>query len=499
MARFEVDLAGMRELQEGRELWRLTKELPVNVFDEFVRDDVERRPTYCAVNLSPVEGRRQVWIVVEDDGQGFQSLEDAYTLFRTTPKRGQANVAGRFNLGEKELMAAAVSGSIATTSGTVTFMEQDRQVDKKRRLDQGTMVSAVLKAKVKEIFQAEQMLRRLIPPEGLVYTVNGERVRRPNPVAETTAPLATVIQQAPGEPMRPSTRTTEVKFYEPMTEGLAPPVAWLYELGCPIQPIEAPFSVDIGQKVPLPPERDTVSAWYLKDIFAVMVNVGLVGEDTAGQTYTKLALEDSTITEEAVKEVVRLRHGGKVALWSTNRLANEKAQDAGYNVVHPRTLSSAEREAYEEKAGVDHTSRLFGGPAGAGPDAIPVLAVQPTDDMLRVGDYAKFLAQELLHITITATFYSQKGSGVAAEYGGNGIAFNVGSLGESWFRNLRPTLTGLILHELAHHSDNGARLPHGPEYYLRLDDLAGKAFHMLLAPEGFEKTRSLLRAGDQIG
>jgi hypothetical protein len=34
--------------------------------------------------------------------------------------------------------------------------------------------------------------------------------------------------------------------------------AWVYEMGIPIEPIEYPLSIDVGQRVPLREQRDTL-------------------------------------------------------------------------------------------------------------------------------------------------------------------------------------------------------------------------------------------------
>lgn len=490
MSRFDVDLKGMRELQASRELWRLVKELPVNVFDEFARDDVVTKPTYCNVTVDTVEGKRRVEIVVQDDGQGFQALEDAYTLFRTTPKRGQAQVAGRFNLGEKELMAAAFRGGIETTSGTVEFPEDgSRKVNRWLKRGVGTLVWAELPSTLEEKAACEKMLKKLIPPQGLEFRVNGELVKTPEPILTTSTVLDTVIQEAPGQPMRTSWRTTDLVIYRP-EEGEE---TWLYELGCPVQPLACAYSVDIRQKVPLPPERDTVSDRYLQDVYAAVANATaeLMGEEQVADTWVKSAMEDSTITVEAVQKIVHKRHGDKVALWSSNAEANEKAMDAGYQLVSKTALSSSERQAYV-KAGVLHAGDMFGRSVESSE------GVEPDENMLRVAQFAKLLAEELLGIDIGVQFFRQEGNPDLANYGSGILSFNLNNAPPSWFANLRPEVTGLILHELAHHGLDGSRLPHGVDFYHSLDVLAGKLFHRMLSADSYNTFEPVLDYGKDV-
>lgn len=488
--RFEVDLKGMRELQGARELWRLVKEIPVNVFDEFNREDVKIKPTFCHVTIEPVEGHRQIEVAAEDDGQGFQNLEDAYTLFRSTPKRQQPEVAGRFNLGEKELMAQAITGAITTTSGTVEFPpDGSRKVNRWRKRETGTRVWAVLPMTKEGLETCIVMLRRLMPPQGLEYTVNGEQVTASASICKTSAYLSTVIQEAPGQPMRQTSRRTAVHIYN------GQPEAWLYELGCPIQPIECSYSVDIRQKVPMPPERDTVASYYLQDVFACVAEamVTKLSEDQVSESWIKQALEDSATTLETAKEIIKRRHGDKAVLWSTNQEANEKAMEAGFTVIPKTALSPAERSLYT-KAGVFHSGDLFGR------ETAPADIVEPTKEMQRIARFAKALAEVLLGIDIAVIFYCQKYNPDAAQYGNGALSFNVERLGKNWFRNIRPEVTGVILHELAHHGSNGQHLPHGPEYVQRLDYLAGKLFHAMLRYSIFQPIHECLNWGmDVIG
>jgi hypothetical protein len=465
----------MRELQGARDLWRLVKELPVNVFDEYAREDVTQRPTVCYVTVKPVDGRRAVRVAVEDDGQGFQHLEDAFTLFRSTPKRGQPQVAGRFNLGEKEIMALALEGRIETTSGTVEFPRGGgRKVNKWRKREVGTLVELVLPAKRDEIDACIKMLKRLIPPVGLGLYVNGERVRAPREVARARATLNTVIQERPGEPLKSAYRTTDIIVHEPSPEG-----AWLYELGCPVQRIEAPYSADVRQKVPMPPERDTVSNYYLQDIYSAVLNatIGLLGADDVAEDWVKQALEDASTERDAVERAIRLRHGSKVMLWSSNLSANEEAIEAGYAVVSKTALSGAEREAYK-RAGVQHASDAFGYKPVSADD------IEPDADMRRVADYARTLSEQLMDVALSVRFHRLRRSKYAATYRQTDaytgcLDFNLANLPGDFFRKITEDVTDLILHELAHHGPDGEYLPHGYAYVHRLSRLGAVLFHVM--------------------
>jgi hypothetical protein len=57
--------------------------------------------------------------VVEDDApEGFYDLTHAYTMFARTRKRSSPDKRGRFNLGEKQVLALCREARIVTTKGT---------------------------------------------------------------------------------------------------------------------------------------------------------------------------------------------------------------------------------------------------------------------------------------------------------------------------------------------------------------------------------------------
>src|SRR5439155_2142585 len=168
MSKFEVDTKGFAQLQAGREPWRLAKELVSNSFDE-------QEVTKVIVDLQMrLEG---AVLVVADDGPGFRDLNDAFTLYSYTYKRNDPTTRGRFNLGEKEIMALAKSGSVVTTSGSVYFTENGRQVQPSNKLRRGTTVTVTMDWTKSEMRDVIEKLQRLIPPAGKTYTVNGNLVR----------------------------------------------------------------------------------------------------------------------------------------------------------------------------------------------------------------------------------------------------------------------------------------------------------------------------------
>ena len=120
---FDVDKAGLAKLVASKPRAFIVYELLQNAWDQKV--------TCVDVTLEPVAGTRNAQITVaDDDPDGFADLRDAYTLFAESRKKGNAEQRGRFNLGEKLVLALAKAACIETTTGSVRFDEQGRHASR---------------------------------------------------------------------------------------------------------------------------------------------------------------------------------------------------------------------------------------------------------------------------------------------------------------------------------------------------------------------------------
>src|SRR5437867_1170522 len=98
-ADFEASRAGLRQILERRGKEFAVTELIQNAFDEAGVSTV-------SVMLEPLANRPAAHLRVEDDSPtGFRDLSHGYTLFAHSYKRKDAELRGRFNLGEKLVVA----------------------------------------------------------------------------------------------------------------------------------------------------------------------------------------------------------------------------------------------------------------------------------------------------------------------------------------------------------------------------------------------------------
>lgn len=450
------------------------------------QEAIDRREVDPAERQRPPEAapRGVAIFTVEDDGPGFADVADAWTLWGYTPKRGRPDVRGRFNMGEKEIISVARWAKVETVDATIHFPEGGGRLYEPNQRTRGTLVTVALDMTEEEVDETMEVLRRFLPPKGAEYSVQGHDVPYREPLVVTSRRLATVIQDSPADPIRNTHRVADIAVIEKDGDDLedwyfpeTPPrlhrPSYLYEMGVPVQPIDCPYDVDVGQKIPLPPNRDTVRDSYLQDIYSAVLEVTAeaLPDIRASEAWVKAGVEDEATPDETVKTVMVKKLGPKAVLWSSDGQANERAYEEGYEIVRAQSLSEAERARFA-KVGLEHASSVF----GADKDEEEV---EPTAAMLQVKEYACWLAEKLLGHDITVSFFrSQKGN-VAADYGGRRLRFNVAKLNGTWWEDPPAERhTDLIIHELAH--DGPSDRPHSGDYVHLLSALGAKAAHLAI-------------------
>ena len=365
---FDVDIRGLRELEGGRAPHRLAIEPIANVFDEFRGYEAGRkRPTFCGVQLTHSKNPRGVRLTVTDDGAGFTKESDIWTFFGSTAKRSAAGVSGRFNAGDKQLIAVAREAVVKTNNLTVTFADGKRDITRHRKeVHNGTVVEALMPWNRQELQEVREQLRQVIPPDGLRYIVDGEEVVPPPRKHQIHGKLETV--KLVDGVLRKTTRKTAVNIHEasvPMLHELGIPVCSLGELGFP-------WSLDVQQKVPVPISRDGVTPAYVFRLVgtvleqAAMDGVRLLTEDEEGAPFVKQALH-WVKDEVALKAVITDLYGGDAVRRSSDTLANAQAEAAGAKIVDGRWFTEETRRRMDKDL-LPTSKRKFGGVASISDD-----------------------------------------------------------------------------------------------------------------------------------
>jgi hypothetical protein len=482
---FDVDRAGLGKQAEEQPKGRLISELIQNALDE-------AGVTQIAVNLTPVPGRPLADLVVEDDSpEGFRHLAHAYTLFAESYKRGNPEQRGQYNLGEKMVLAICETASISTTRGTVLFTDEGRIEKPRQKRERGSVFQGRIKLTREEFPGVCDYLRSLLLPDNIVVTFNGDQLLPRHPIRTFEVSLETPIADDQGV-MRLRSRKTQVSIFE----TLPGEVPSLYELGLPVVETGDRWHLNVAQKVPLNRDRDNVRPAYLQAVRVAVLNGAfeLLATDDATAGWVKLAGADPRCSDNAIKHLVRLRFGEKVAAPDPSDIEAMKAfQSEGGTIVVG--LSKGEWANVRRSGAVLPAGKICptAKPYSSDPNAKPVDIVPEkdwTDGMKNIAAYAQFLADELMEVILVVSVVRTTNNFLAC-YGGGRLDFNLVRLGHKWFDGgITEEVDRLLIHEFGHEYSSD-HLSH--DYHEALCLLAAKLKKLALEkPEElrrFERSR----------
>lgn len=445
---FEVDREGLREMHGTFPPERMVLELVQNAWDESAKT--------CAVTIQrdvKKAGRHGTMLVVHDDNpQGFRNLADAYTLFRSTPKRGNPTQRGQFNYGEKVVLSRAISAEIISTTGLIRFDRKGRHASRKH-LVAGSTVQVFLPCWTKAQYeQALSFLKRLIPPATISFSINGESLPGRNPELSHKATLQTVLLAAGPDgttAMAKTSRNTTMEFY-PMVG----PMPYLYEMGIPVCEISGDRDINILQKVPLSQDRTVVPQAFLQDIYAETVKAlgPKLDAEQFGIEVIQSALSDDRIDPLTAKAMFTHLYGQTAAIQSHDADSDQEAARHGYTLVPSRTWGKQVNGKLRD-AGVQTTHQLFGR-KGAPEGAKIISPAEYTAEQTNFVAYVKMLAREhYKDPTFTVEIGRwDKSEAIAVNFNRHHLVFHAERIDLS---HPVSRATSTCLHELAHCKGSG--------------------------------------------
>ena len=444
---FTVDKTGLAKLLDKRGKSFALFELIQNAWDTDA--------TCVDVSIEPIAGRPLATVRVEDDDpEGFRTLTHAFTLFAESEKKADPTKRGRFNLGEKLVLALCETASISSTRGTVIFDGAGRRESRKRR-ERGSVFEGVMRMTRAELEEAEVAVQRLLPPLCSTTSINGVRLRRRGPCRSFEAVLPTEASDAEGF-LRRSQRRAAVTVHTVLLDEKPT----LYEMGIPVVELSGgePWHVNVHQKIPLNVDRDNVTPAYLQTVRVLLANEmreHLRREDV-DRIWLNAATEDERIEPAVVAKVLDGRFGDKRAIFDpSDHEANKQLLNEGYAIIPGGALSKGQWENVKSANLATPAGQIRPSGVRYNPDGRLERIIPPdkyTDGQKRVVDFAERLAIPLIAQSIRVKLVNEPVAlPHAAWYGGGVLAFNVGRLGKAWFEGpLTPAHLELILHELAH-------------------------------------------------
>lgn len=467
---FEVDRQGLSKLLRRRGMQFVLYELVQNAWDTHA--------TRVDVTLVAVPGRPLAELVVEDDDpNGFQDIAHAFTLFAESSRKANPEQRGRFNLGEKLVLAVCEEAVISTTTGTIEFGAEGRTKRRAKR-DHGSEFRALLSLTRAEMGEIEHAATLLLPPPTVITTFNARTIEARKPIRELSQILPTEIAGADGV-LKRTARKTGIQLYD----AIPGEPARIYEMGIPVCELDAKhaggWDVNVGQKVPLNTDRDSVTAGYRRALHVLVVNemAALITPEQANAGWVRDAAGDDRADPKAVETVAVTRYGDKFVDYDpTDKEANDRAVANGYVVIPSNALSKQERKHLRDSGKLQLSGQVF--PTSRGSKRVSALeGDEVSQGMHAVAEYARRVARATLGIAVEVDFFCEPSLGVDAQYGGRAMHINVGALGRAWFdKGITWEVSSLVIHELAH----GIESNHlNVRYTQAVCDIAAKYAHLV--------------------
>ena len=487
---FSIDTDGFRSVAARR--------CKAFVLLELISNALDAPGTKCVdVKLQRVRSTDLAEIVVEDDSpEGFLDMEHAYVLFKPSDKKGKAEARGRFAAGEKSAISLMERAVVNSTKGTVRFTERGRTQLPDKRIA-GTRVWGELKVSDDEIEEMKAAVRRILVPQDIALTLNGEAIAYREPLKTITATLPTELDDGTGR-LRPTRRKTTIHIHRPL-DGVP---ATLFEMGIPVVECSDAFEIDVQQKLPLGLDRDSVTGAFLSQLRAIVLEAmtdALTVED-ANASWTRDAMEKhgDKVPDATVTKLLDLRFGEmRVAFDPNDRESNARAVAAGYTVVHGRQMSAGEWAAAKRAEAIKPAGQVTPSPRpdSEGGEAREYLHESKWTPAIReVAALTRRLSVPLIGAEITVRVASDVTWPFAATYGTRRFTYNLGRLGHRFFEGPIEDILDLIIHETAHELESNHL---SDNYYRALTKIGGKMAALALeSPQLFTIRRAADGKGD---
>jgi hypothetical protein len=447
---FSVDKQGLARLLERKGKEFVLFELIQNGWDE-------AGVTKVGVSLE-YQGRNRAVLVVEDDARdGFKDLSHSFTLFADSAKKTNPEQRGRFNLGEKLVLAVSDEVTICTTNGGIRFDAEGRH---KLRVRQpvGSRIECLLRLTADECQAIEGNVRKLISPEQIATVFNGQRLEPRSPLEKFTATLPSEVANGDGL-LRRVNRATTIRLY-PVLPG---ETALLYEMGIPVVETGDRWHYDIGQKVPLTLDRENVPPGFLRQVRVAVFNRmhDQLGVEDVNSEWAEAAVASPDCRAEAVESYLGKRFGVKrVSFDPSDPEANKLAVSQGYTVVHGSMMSGGAWSNAKAAGAIQPAGQVTPGPkvwtGEDDPNAIPfedwIAESKWTQGMREIATFAERVANKVLSRRIVVKFCATPHHLGGASYGPGGeLVFNKFRLGADWFEHgITENVVQLVIHEFGH-------------------------------------------------
>ena len=227
-------------------------------------------------------------------------------------------------------------------------------------------------------------------------------------------------------------------------------------MGLPVVETGDKWHVNVEQKVPLNRDRDNVKPAYLQAIRVAVLNAAhdlLTADDEATAGWCKLAGADPRCSDEAIKHLIRLRFGEKVAAPDpSDTEAMKTVSIPGWD--HRGGLSKGEWANVKRAGAVLPAGQIC--PTAKPYSRRPERKARRSDSRRSMDarheehcSYARFLGQELMGIKSSSQWFARRTTSMPA-MARKRLDLNL-TLGHRWFdQGATEEVDQLLIHEFGH-------------------------------------------------
>jgi hypothetical protein len=355
---FVVDKEGLRKTLSRKGKAFAIYELLQNGYDE--------NSTRLEVSLTVPKNGKSILTCIDNAPNGYMDLSNAHTMFGESKKKTDVQKRGRFNVGEKYVLALCDSASVTSKTGRIVFKGDGTRSHDNVNTKTGTEFRGELPLIQEEYNDMVRKVKLVIPPVTTIF--NGVEIPKRKLLHEFSVSLPTEVADENGI-LRSRKHSTKVRLYEVPKDK-----AYLYEMGMPVVSIDCKWSVDIQQKVPLNIERDNVTPAYLKQVLGAIINErgDDISDEEAAAAWVSTAMESAHVRDEALKKVYHKRFGQGAVLFDGSDIGSNREAVAKGRAVVSRGAVTPELRKKLIKVGIkkagDEFSTHHNGPDNLIPD-----------------------------------------------------------------------------------------------------------------------------------
>src|ERR1017187_533277 len=347
----EIDKDGLRKTLGQKDKVFLLTEMVSNAWDEDI--------TQVEVGLTRPDENGFSWLRVTDNSPtGWADLSHSHTMFAESVKKGKSEKRGRFNAGEKDVLALAIEAKLTTVKGQVLFNEDGTRTEGTETRKVGSEFVAKFQLTVQEYEHICQQAKMLLPPKGITTLFNGSPIQYRKPCGSFTETLPIPLADKEGV-VRNTERKATVYLYEKNPDE----VATIFEMGIPIVELgDDKWHVNVMQKVPLSRDRDNVNPAYLRKIRVGVLNAKfeeLRDSEESAAAWVRDAVSSPKSSDAAVKHIMNARFGEKhVSRDVRDKGSANEAVSQGHKIIEGGSLTAEEWARYKAVKGENGESVL---------------------------------------------------------------------------------------------------------------------------------------------